>query len=56
MDKKFTIKLFVNQKLVTQRKVNSSEVKKVIEQWIPRYALKRHYYEVFIYVPSKMNK
>jgi hypothetical protein len=56
MDKKFTIKLFVNQKLVTQRKVNSSEVKRIIEMWTSQYALKRHNYEVFIYVPSKMNK
>lgn len=56
MERKYTIKLFVNHKLTTQRLVNTSEVNKVIEQLKKRYALKNHNYEIYIYTPSKMNK
>lgn len=56
MEKKFTIKLFVNHKLTTQRTASVSEVNKIIEDWKSRYALKRHDYEIFIYAQSKMNK
>lgn len=55
MERRYTIKLFVNHKLTTQRTVNVSEIKKVIEQWKMRYALKNHNYEIYIYTPSKMN-
>jgi hypothetical protein len=56
MEKRYTIKLFVNHKLTTQRAVNQSEVKKVVEQWKKRYALRYHNYEIYIYTPSKMNR
>lgn len=55
MEEKFTIKLYVNQKIVAQKKVRIFEVFKVVEYWKKIYALGHHDYEIYLYVPSKLN-
>lgn len=52
---RYTLKLYVNQILTTQRKVNVSEIKTVIKALKLKYGLKNHNYEIYIYTSSKMN-
>lgn len=56
MSHRGTIKLYVNRKFVTQRKVNSKlNMKEIIERWKKMYALEKHNYDIYIHFPSKMN-
>lgn len=51
-----TIKLYVNQKFVTQRKYQGkNSMKEIIEMWKKMYALDKHDYKIYIQFPSKMN-
>jgi hypothetical protein len=56
MNDNATLKLYVNQRLVSQRKANSkSTINEIIERWKRMYALDKHNYKIYIQVPSKMN-
>lgn len=54
MERVYTIKLFVNQKLAQQTRCKQGEYKRIIQRWKKIYALQRHNYEIYLYLESKM--
>ena len=56
MRQKGTFKLYVNKKLVSQRKEQSKNYnKEILDMWKKTYALDKHNYVIYLQVPSKMN-
>ena len=56
MNDNATLKLYVNQRLVSQRKAHAkTTINEIIERWKRMYALDKHNYKINIQVPSKMN-
>lgn len=56
MNENATLKLYVNQRLVSQRKAKSkTAIKDITDRWKKMYALDKHNYKIYIQVPSKMN-
>lgn len=52
----FKMQLFVNGDLAQERMIERYTMKRVIEQWSHLYGLQNKDYQIFLYLPSKMNE
>lgn len=55
MKKACTIKLYVKQRFMAQKRIDHVNMWLEIEKWKTRYALKHHDYEIYLYFESKIN-
>ena len=49
------LKLYVNQKLMAQRKIEVVNIDEQIKKWKTFYALKHHNYQIYMQLPSSFN-